>query len=242
MIAKVIVHDRDRTSAMRRMAALMGEVPRWWASPTNCGAAEGAVLASGVCRRRDRYRLHRAPSRRPRSLKPAPAGDRAFAVATLARLLEWLGRGPATAAGDPWSPWERAERIPAARRGPRGGALEGRRARRSPSIARRLPRRRPVGSTCRAALVEARRSARTTAGWRSGWASDTFYGGGGQRTAPTTDGIDYTTVHGRRQPTPAAGRSARRHAIRGDGLGRGGGRAHRCPARSSTCASRRATR
>jgi 3-methylcrotonyl-CoA carboxylase alpha subunit len=95
MIAKVIVHDRDRTSAMRRMAALMGETEV-------VGVTTNAALLKALCshpafvggeidtgfieRRRDEL-----------FAKPAPADDKAFAIATLARLAEW-----APTSADPW--------------------------------------------------------------------------------------------------------------------------------------------
>ena len=102
MIAKVIVHDRDRTSALRRMAALMGETEVVGVT-TNAGllkalcshpAFVGGEVDTGFIER------HRATL----FAKPAPAGDRAFAVATLARLLEWQDAAQ-PAAHDPWSPW-----------------------------------------------------------------------------------------------------------------------------------------
>jgi 3-methylcrotonyl-CoA carboxylase alpha subunit len=102
MIAKVIVHDRDRTSAMRRMAALMGETEV-------VGVTTNAALLKALCSHpafvggevdTGFIERHRATL----FTKPAPASDRAFAVATLARLLEWQGAAR-PAAGDPWSPW-----------------------------------------------------------------------------------------------------------------------------------------
>ncbi|TAJ89044.1 MAG: acetyl/propionyl/methylcrotonyl-CoA carboxylase subunit alpha [Reyranella sp.] len=102
MIAKVIVHDRDRISALRRMAALMGETEVVGVT-TNAGllkalcshpAFVSGEVDTGFIER------HRATL----FAKPAPAGDRAFAVATLARLLEWQDAAK-PAAGDPWSPW-----------------------------------------------------------------------------------------------------------------------------------------
>jgi 3-methylcrotonyl-CoA carboxylase alpha subunit len=102
MIAKVIVHDRDRTSALRRMAALMGETEVVGVTTNSallkalCShpAFVGGEVDTGFIER------HRATL----FTKPAPAGDRAFAVATLARLLEWQDAAQ-PAAGDPWSPW-----------------------------------------------------------------------------------------------------------------------------------------
>jgi 3-methylcrotonyl-CoA carboxylase alpha subunit len=102
MIAKVIVHDRDRTSALRRMAALMGETEV-------VGVTTNSVLLKALCSHpafvggevdTGFIERHRATL----FAKPAPAGDRAFAVATLARLLEWQDAAT-PAAGDPWSPW-----------------------------------------------------------------------------------------------------------------------------------------
>ena len=102
MIAKVIVHDRDRTSAMRRMAALMGETEVVGVTTNSallkalCShpAFVGGEVDTGFIER------HRATL----FTQLAPAGDRAFAVATLARLLEWQD-GAAPSASDPWSPW-----------------------------------------------------------------------------------------------------------------------------------------
>ena len=104
MIAKVIVHDRDRTSAMRRMAALMGETEV-------VGVATNAALLKALCAHpafvggevdTGFIERHRAEL----FAKADQAADRAFAVATLARLVEWReAAAPATAAADPWSPW-----------------------------------------------------------------------------------------------------------------------------------------
>jgi len=102
MIAKVIVHDRDRTSALRRMAALMGETEV-------VGVTTNSVLLKALCSHpafvggevdTGFIERHRAAL----FAKPAPAGDRAFAVATLARLLEWQEAAKSTT-DDPWSPW-----------------------------------------------------------------------------------------------------------------------------------------
>jgi 3-methylcrotonyl-CoA carboxylase alpha subunit len=95
MIAKVIVHDRDRTSAMRRMAALM-------AATEVVGVTTNSVLLQALCSHPafvggevdtgfiERYRDDLFP-------KAPPADDRAFAVATLARVAEWSPTSP-----DPW--------------------------------------------------------------------------------------------------------------------------------------------
>ncbi|MDP3159191.1 MAG: acetyl/propionyl/methylcrotonyl-CoA carboxylase subunit alpha, partial [Reyranella sp.] len=102
MIAKVIVHDRDRASAMRRMAVLMGETEV-------VGVATNAALLKALCSHPafvggeidtgfiERHRDTLFPA-------AAPADDRTFAIATLARLVEWQDREPT--AGDPHSPWD----------------------------------------------------------------------------------------------------------------------------------------
>jgi 3-methylcrotonyl-CoA carboxylase alpha subunit len=95
MIAKVIVHDRDRTSAMRRMAALMAETEV-------VGVATNAALLKALCSHPafvggevdtgfiERHRAELFAGGKP-------ATDRAFAVATLARIAEW-----APVSSDPW--------------------------------------------------------------------------------------------------------------------------------------------
>ena len=97
MIAKVIVHDRDRASAMRRMAALMDETEV-------VGVATNAALLKALCSHPafvggevDTGFIER--HRDTLFAKPAPANDRVFAVATLARLLEFE---PAGCLNDPW--------------------------------------------------------------------------------------------------------------------------------------------
>ena len=102
MIAKVIVHDHDRTSALRRMAALMGETEV-------VGVTTNAALLKALCAHPafvsgevdtgfiERHRDKLFP-------KAQPAVDRAFAIATLARLVEWQEAAP-TSTGDPYSPW-----------------------------------------------------------------------------------------------------------------------------------------
>ena len=166
MIAKVIVHDRDRASAMRRMAALMGETEV-------VGVTTNAALLKALCSHPafvggevDTGFIER--HRDELFAKPAPADDRAFAVATLARLVEWQERG----AGDSAiliavGP---EERLPPARRGPRRGALEGRRARGRGDRAPPSRRRRSAWS-CRRHASRPACSAPTTAGWRSAWAT-----------------------------------------------------------------------
>ena len=95
MIAKVIVHDRDRASAMRRMAALMGETEV-------VGVTTNAALLKALCSHKafvggevDTGFIER--HRDELFAKPAPADDKAFAIATLARVAEW-----APASADPW--------------------------------------------------------------------------------------------------------------------------------------------
>jgi 3-methylcrotonyl-CoA carboxylase alpha subunit len=95
MIAKVIVHDRDRASAMRRMAGLMGETEV-------VGVTTNAALLKALCSHKafvggeiDTGFIER--HRDELFAKHAPADDRGFAVATLARIAEW-----APASNDPW--------------------------------------------------------------------------------------------------------------------------------------------
>ncbi|MFO1086150.1 MAG: acetyl/propionyl/methylcrotonyl-CoA carboxylase subunit alpha [Reyranellaceae bacterium] len=107
MIAKVIVHDRDRASAMRRMAALMGETEV-------VGVTTNAALLKALCSHPafvggevDTGFIER--HRDELFAKIQPADDRALAIATLARLVEWreAAEAAARASGDPWSPWSR---------------------------------------------------------------------------------------------------------------------------------------
>ncbi|HYD07021.1 MAG TPA: acetyl/propionyl/methylcrotonyl-CoA carboxylase subunit alpha [Reyranella sp.] len=95
MIAKVIVHDRDRTSAMRRMAALMGETEV-------VGVTTNAALLKALCSHSafvggevDTGFIER--HRDELFAKAGTADDRAFAIATLARAAEWQ-----PVSDDPW--------------------------------------------------------------------------------------------------------------------------------------------
>jgi len=97
MIAKVIVHDRDRISAMRRMAALMGETEVVGVT-TNAGllkalcshpAFVGGEIDTGFIERHHDTLF----------AKLKPVDDRMLAVATLARLMELDPSGPSN---DPW--------------------------------------------------------------------------------------------------------------------------------------------
>ncbi len=97
MIAKVIVHDRDRASAMRRMAALMGETEV-------VGATTNAALLKALCSHPafvggevDTGFIERHRDTLFATLKPAD--DRMLAVATLARLMEFE---PSARSNDPW--------------------------------------------------------------------------------------------------------------------------------------------
>jgi len=102
MIAKVIVHDRDRTSAMRRMAVLMGETEVVGVT-TNAGllkalcahpAFVGGEVDTGFIERHHDQLF----------AKPALASDRTVAIATLARLAERRDAA-SPSPGDPYSPW-----------------------------------------------------------------------------------------------------------------------------------------
>ena len=63
MMAKLIVWDEDRELARRRLVAALGQVEIVGLA-NNVAFLQGAGRPSGLCRRRGRYRLHRAPSRR----------------------------------------------------------------------------------------------------------------------------------------------------------------------------------
>jgi 3-methylcrotonyl-CoA carboxylase alpha subunit len=99
----VIVHDADRASAMRRMAALMGETEV-------VGVTTNAALLKALCAHpafvggevdTGFIERHRAEL----FVKPGEADDRAFAIATLARIVEWREQAPSQT-GDPHSPWD----------------------------------------------------------------------------------------------------------------------------------------
>jgi 3-methylcrotonyl-CoA carboxylase alpha subunit len=95
MIAKVIVHDRDRVSAMRRMAALMG-------TTEVVGLTTNAALLKALCSHPgfvggevdtgfiDRHRAELFP-------KAGPVSDRALAIAALERIAK-----PGAPSPDPW--------------------------------------------------------------------------------------------------------------------------------------------
>ncbi|MBV8413572.1 MAG: ATP-grasp domain-containing protein, partial [Alphaproteobacteria bacterium] len=109
MIAKVIVHDRDRVSALRRMALLMGETEV-------VGVTTNAQLLKALCAHPafvagevDTGFIER--HREALFAKAYAIDDRTLAIATLARIVEW-GEATASAAkasGDPWSPWNRQD-------------------------------------------------------------------------------------------------------------------------------------
>jgi 3-methylcrotonyl-CoA carboxylase alpha subunit len=97
MIAKVIVHDTDRASALRRMATLMGETEV-------VGVATNAALLKALCSHPafvggevDTGFIERHRASLFSGLKPVD--DRMLAVATLARLMEWEA---ARFTNDPW--------------------------------------------------------------------------------------------------------------------------------------------
>ncbi|MCW5745322.1 MAG: acetyl/propionyl/methylcrotonyl-CoA carboxylase subunit alpha [Alphaproteobacteria bacterium] len=109
MIAKIIVHDRDRASALRRLqraladtevvgvrtnAALLARIA------THPAFAAGEVDTGFI----ERYRDAVIP-------KVEPADQRALALATLARLLEWREQAAAraVASSEPRSPWHRVD-------------------------------------------------------------------------------------------------------------------------------------
>ncbi len=97
MIAKVIVHDRDRTSVLRRMAKLMGDTEV-------VGLTTNAALLKALCEHPafvggevDTGFIERHRATLFAQLRPAD--DRMLAVATLARLMEF---DTPAASLDPW--------------------------------------------------------------------------------------------------------------------------------------------
>jgi 3-methylcrotonyl-CoA carboxylase alpha subunit len=109
MIAKVIVHDRDRVSALRRMALVIG-------ATEVVGVATNAQLLKALCSHPafvsgevDTGFIER--HREALFAKAYAIDDRTLAVATLARIAEWREAGEAAArsSGDPWSPWNRQD-------------------------------------------------------------------------------------------------------------------------------------
>src|SRR5262249_44787644 len=105
MIAKVIVHDRDRVSALRRMALLMGETEV-------VGVATNAQLLKALCAHPAFVagEIDTAFIERHREALLAKAyaiDDRTLAIATLARVVEWQEAAAlgARESADPWSPW-----------------------------------------------------------------------------------------------------------------------------------------
>ena len=109
MIAKVIVHDRDRVSALRRMALLMGETEI-------VGVATNAQLLKALCSHPafvggeiDTGFIER--HREELLAQAYSIDDRTLGIATLARIVEWreAAEAAAHASADPWSPWSRQD-------------------------------------------------------------------------------------------------------------------------------------
>jgi 3-methylcrotonyl-CoA carboxylase alpha subunit len=109
MIAKVIVHDADRVSALRRMALLMGETQV-------VGVTTNAQLLKALCAHPafvagevDTGFIER--HREALFAKAYAIDDRTLAIATLARIVEWqeAAASAAKASADPWSPWNRQD-------------------------------------------------------------------------------------------------------------------------------------
>ncbi|HYH38894.1 MAG TPA: acetyl/propionyl/methylcrotonyl-CoA carboxylase subunit alpha [Azospirillum sp.] len=109
MIAKLIVWDVDRASAVRRMRAALAQT-QVVGLATNVRFLEGlashpAFLGADLDTRFiERHRADLLP-------EPAPAGGRALALAALGVLLdrERTAREAAAASADPWSPWTRTD-------------------------------------------------------------------------------------------------------------------------------------
>jgi 3-methylcrotonyl-CoA carboxylase alpha subunit len=109
LLAKLIVHDRDRPAALARLRAALDEVEvvgvatdaAFLARLAHAGALARAELDTGFIERERATLFAEAP----------PPGEEALALATLALLLEEQARARdgARGSGDPWSPWVRAD-------------------------------------------------------------------------------------------------------------------------------------
>ncbi|HZR70883.1 MAG TPA: biotin carboxylase N-terminal domain-containing protein, partial [Burkholderiales bacterium] len=109
MLAKLIVHDDDRGAAIARLRAALDAVEvvgvatnvDFLARLAHAGALARAELDTGFVERERAFLF----------AEPAPAGDEALALATLAVLLEdeAKARAGAIASADPHSPWSRAD-------------------------------------------------------------------------------------------------------------------------------------
>ncbi|HEX6956690.1 MAG TPA: acetyl/propionyl/methylcrotonyl-CoA carboxylase subunit alpha [Ferrovibrio sp.] len=103
MIAKLIVWDKDRGSALRRMRQALGKYQiagvttntAFLMSLVSHEAFAGGDLDTGFI---ERFRADLIP-------QPAPASANVLALAALAVVLERRARAAASTAGDPWSPW-----------------------------------------------------------------------------------------------------------------------------------------
>ena len=212
MIAKVIVHDRDRTSAMRRMAALMGETEV-------VGVTTNAALLKALCSHpafvggevdtgfieRHHDTLFAAPE--PADDRVLAAGDAGAAAGIRA------GRAVRTIRGTRRNGFRLLEEGHDEVRwkdGERDVAVIARR-RRDGSIGLELP-----GGAARSACRAPRR-------WTAGDPAGRRHFRGDRGAAADGGRRRLRRVRRRRQPDAAAGRSARRHAVRSRGLGRGSG-------------------
>ena len=216
MIAKVIVHDRDRASAMRRMAALMGETEV-------VGVTTNAALLKALCSHPafvggeiDTGFIER--HRDELFAKPAAAGDRIFAIATLARLVEWqeVAEAAARTSGDPWSPWNGQGSFRLLDEG--HDAVHWKDGDREATVIAHRRRDGGIGLELPGGPLEASVQRVDDGRLLIRLGDDTVHGHGG---APT-DGRR-RRLHGvrrRREPEAAPGRPARRHAIRGGRHGR----------------------
>jgi 3-methylcrotonyl-CoA carboxylase alpha subunit len=204
--------DRARprpASAMRRMAALMGETEV-------VGVTTNAALLKACARIPASSAARSTPassSAIAAICSPRRAGGRPrFAVATLR-----ASSNGASARRDRRS-WSRGARRTAFACSIGHDEVRWKDGEREVAV---IARRLATAASARAAgrTVEARVQRADEAGWRSGWARHLH--GGGRAASGDDGGIDYT-LFADGGSRAAAGRSARRHAVRGAGLGRDG--------------------
>jgi 3-methylcrotonyl-CoA carboxylase alpha subunit len=109
MIAKIIVHDRDRASALRRLRLALAETEVVGVRTNTALLARIAAHPAFAAGEVDTGFIER--HKEAVIPKIEPADERSLALASLARLLEWRTAAAAAAAAtsEPTSPWHRVD-------------------------------------------------------------------------------------------------------------------------------------
>jgi 3-methylcrotonyl-CoA carboxylase alpha subunit len=109
MIAKIIVHDRDRPAALRRLQRALAETEVVGVRTNTALLARIAAHPAFAAGEIDTGFIER--HKETVIPRVEPADDRALALATLARLLDWRREAAARAAAssEPGSPWNRVD-------------------------------------------------------------------------------------------------------------------------------------